>query len=151
MKKPPQKVAYLWQLGGFFSAALTVQNSPELHIRFINYFIQLSLLRSLVSLQIHILSYSRITCRKRWYFTNWMISSIISSTFNIHESPTIATIHDNTVFCWSTIWISILPWCNFWSCEREDFLITVIFKCSFTCRVRNSDPPMLGCWDLSCF
>ena len=32
----------------FFSAALTAQNSPELHFHFINSFIQSSLLRSLV-------------------------------------------------------------------------------------------------------
>ena len=32
----------------FLSAALTAQNSPELYFRFMNYFIQLSLLRSLV-------------------------------------------------------------------------------------------------------
>ena len=44
LKKPPQKVAYLWQLGGFFSATLTAQNSPEFHFRFINSFIQSSLL-----------------------------------------------------------------------------------------------------------
>ena len=31
----------------FFSAAPTAQNSPELHFRFINYFIQSCLLRSL--------------------------------------------------------------------------------------------------------
>ena len=47
----PQKVAYLWQLGGFFSLQprlpKTAQNSPELHFRFINSFIQSSLLRSL--------------------------------------------------------------------------------------------------------
>ena len=49
LKKPPQKVAYFWQLGVFFSAAPTAQNSPELHFRFISSFIQSSLLRSLVS------------------------------------------------------------------------------------------------------
>ena len=38
LKKPPQKVAYLWQF--FFSAAPTAQNSPELNIRFIDYFIE---------------------------------------------------------------------------------------------------------------
>ena len=49
MKKTPQKVAYLWQLRGFFfSAAPTAQKSPKLHFHFINYFIQSSLLRSLV-------------------------------------------------------------------------------------------------------
>ena len=32
----------------FFSAAPTAQNSPEFHFCFINYFIQLSLLRSLI-------------------------------------------------------------------------------------------------------
>ena len=47
LKKPPQKVASLWQLGVFFSAAPTAQNSPKLHFRFINYFIQPSLLGSL--------------------------------------------------------------------------------------------------------
>jgi hypothetical protein len=47
LKKTPQKVAYLWQLGVVvFSVAPTVQNSPELHFRFINYFIQSSLLWS---------------------------------------------------------------------------------------------------------
>ena len=50
LKKPPQKVAYLWQLGGFFSAALTAQNSPKNHFHFMNSFIQLSLVRSLTSL-----------------------------------------------------------------------------------------------------
>jgi hypothetical protein len=46
VEKPPQKVAYLWQF--FFSAALIAQNSPELHFRFINSFIQPSLVGSLV-------------------------------------------------------------------------------------------------------
>ena len=51
LKKTPQKVAYLVHLGGFFfSAARTAQTSPELHFRFINSFIQSSLLRSLVPL-----------------------------------------------------------------------------------------------------
>ena len=48
LNKTPQKIAYLWQLGDFFSAAPTAQNSPELHLRSINYFIQSSLLRSLM-------------------------------------------------------------------------------------------------------
>ena len=40
LKKPPQKVAYLWQLEFFFlSAAPPAQNGPELHFRFINSFI----------------------------------------------------------------------------------------------------------------
>jgi hypothetical protein len=46
MKKPPQKVAYLLQLTSwevFFSAAPTAQNSSELYFRFINSFIQPSL------------------------------------------------------------------------------------------------------------
>ena len=46
-KKLASKVANLWQF--FFSAAPTAQNSPELHFRFINYFIQSSLLRSMVA------------------------------------------------------------------------------------------------------
>ena len=29
LKKPPQKVVYLWQLGFFFSAAPTAQNSGQ--------------------------------------------------------------------------------------------------------------------------
>ena len=41
IKKPPQKVAYLWQLGVFFLC------SPELHFRFINSFIQPSRVGSL--------------------------------------------------------------------------------------------------------
>ena len=48
LKKPPQKVAYLWQLRLFFSAAPTAQNSPELHFRFISSFIQPSLVGSLI-------------------------------------------------------------------------------------------------------
>ena len=47
MKKPPQKVAYLCQVGGFFSAAPT--SSPELHFRFINSFIQPSRVESLTA------------------------------------------------------------------------------------------------------
>ena len=47
LKKPPQKVAYLWQLGVFFSAAPPSQNSLELYFRFINFSIRLSLLESL--------------------------------------------------------------------------------------------------------
>ena len=46
LKNPPQKVAYLWQ---FFLAAQTAQNSPELHFRFINSFIQPSRVESLLS------------------------------------------------------------------------------------------------------
>ena len=57
-KKPPQKVAYLWQLGGFFfSAAPPAQNSPELHFRSINLFIQPSLLESLVGIHLSPLSF----------------------------------------------------------------------------------------------
>ena len=47
LKEKNQKVAYLWQLGGFFSAAPTAQNSPVVHFRFINSFIQPSLVGSL--------------------------------------------------------------------------------------------------------
>ena len=62
MKKPPQKVRYLWQLGDFFfSAALPAQNSLELHFRFLNSFIQPSLLESLlVTLQNNSQSYNWI-------------------------------------------------------------------------------------------
>ena len=49
LKKTPQKVAYLWQLGVFFFAAPTAQNSPVLHFHFINSFI----LSSLVTLSIY--------------------------------------------------------------------------------------------------
>ena len=48
VKKPPQKVAFLWQLRIFFSAAPTAQNSQELHFHFINSFTQTSLVGSLV-------------------------------------------------------------------------------------------------------
>ena len=48
LKKPPQKVAYLWQLGVFFSAAPPAQNSPELYFRFMNFSFQPSLLESLI-------------------------------------------------------------------------------------------------------
>ena len=52
-EKTPQKVAYLWQLGVFFlSAATTAPNSSELHFRFMNSFIQSSLLESLLTLYI---------------------------------------------------------------------------------------------------
>ena len=47
LEKPPQKVAYLWQLGVFFSATPPVQNSPELHFLFIIFSTQPSLLESL--------------------------------------------------------------------------------------------------------
>ena len=54
LKKPPQKVAYLWQLGVFFlcnpdcpKQPKTAQNSPELHFCFMISFIQSSPLRSL--------------------------------------------------------------------------------------------------------
>ena len=49
LKKTPQKVAHNRPRPFFFSAAPTAQNSPELHFRFINSFIQWSLLRSLFS------------------------------------------------------------------------------------------------------
>ena len=39
-KSSPRIAANLWQLEVFFSAAPTAQNSPELHFRFINSFIQ---------------------------------------------------------------------------------------------------------------
>ena len=47
-KKTTQKVAYLWQIAVFFSAAPTAQNSPELHFRSINYSIQPSVVGSLL-------------------------------------------------------------------------------------------------------
>ena len=50
LKKPPKKVAYLWQLGGFFLCSPTAQNSPELHFRFINSFIQPSRVGSLIGM-----------------------------------------------------------------------------------------------------
>ena len=48
LKKPPQKVAYLWQLGVFFSSDPTARNSLEPHFRFINSFIQPSRVGSLL-------------------------------------------------------------------------------------------------------
>jgi hypothetical protein len=42
LKKTPQKVAYLWQLG-----APIAQNSPEVHFYLINYFIQPTCVESL--------------------------------------------------------------------------------------------------------
>jgi hypothetical protein len=51
LKKPSQKVAYLWQFGGFFSAAPTAQNSQDLHFRFINSYIKPSLVGSLTAVQ----------------------------------------------------------------------------------------------------
>ena len=50
LKKPPQKVAYLWQLGGFFLCSPDCPKQLELHFRFINSFIQSSLLRSLIQM-----------------------------------------------------------------------------------------------------
>ena len=48
LKKNTSKSCILMAVASFFfSAVLTAQNSPELHFRFINSFIQLSLLRSL--------------------------------------------------------------------------------------------------------
>ena len=49
LKKPPEKVAYLWQLGFFFSAALPARNSPELHFCFINSSIHSSVLKSVAT------------------------------------------------------------------------------------------------------
>ena len=46
LKKPPQKVAYLWQLGDFFSLPKTAQN----FISCLNFSIQPSLLESLIEL-----------------------------------------------------------------------------------------------------
>ena len=48
---------YLWQLGIFFSSAPPAQNSPELHFRSINLFIQPSLLESLVGIHLSPLSF----------------------------------------------------------------------------------------------
>ena len=49
LKKHPKNLHTYGSWEVFFSAALTAQNSPELHFRFINYFIQSSLLRSLIA------------------------------------------------------------------------------------------------------
>ena len=72
--KPTQNVAYLWQLGGFFSAASTVQNGSELHFRFINSFIQPSLVGSLLEMFSLLLTFNnRTNCLKAlagvWKFT----------------------------------------------------------------------------------
>ena len=47
LKHHPKKLHTYGSWEVFFSAAPTAKNSPELHFRFINYFIQSSLLRSL--------------------------------------------------------------------------------------------------------
>ena len=47
LKNHPKKLHTYGSWEFFSSAALTAQNSPELHLRFINYFIQLSLVGSL--------------------------------------------------------------------------------------------------------
>jgi hypothetical protein len=78
LKKPPQKVAYLWQLGGFLSAALPAQNSPELHFRFMNLSIQSSVLKSVTS----VLFYYVTLLQK---FTNFVkiLSELLSFIGNI--------------------------------------------------------------------
>ena len=48
VEKTPQKLHTYGSWEVFFSTAPTAQNSPKLHFRFINSFIQSSLLRSLV-------------------------------------------------------------------------------------------------------
>ena len=81
-KKTPQKVAYLWQLGVFFSAAPTAQNSPELHFRFINSFIQPSLVGSLMK---KLTSWNRVEgkkppslqkCWSHFFYWLWALWSI---------------------------------------------------------------------------
>ena len=53
LKKPPQKVAYLWQSGVFFlSAAPSAQNSPELHFRFIDSPIKSCVLKSVEKMHV---------------------------------------------------------------------------------------------------
>ena len=47
IEKATSKSCILMAVRSFFSAASTAQSSPELHFRFINHFIQLSLLGSL--------------------------------------------------------------------------------------------------------
>ena len=48
LKKPSQKVAYLWELGGFFLCNPDCSKLQELNFFFINSFIQPSLVGSLI-------------------------------------------------------------------------------------------------------
>ena len=50
MKKPPKKVAYLWQLGVFFLYSHACPKQPRTSFPFYNIFIQPSLLESLSTL-----------------------------------------------------------------------------------------------------
>ena len=74
----PHLVAYLWQLGVFFSAAPTAQNSPELHFRFINSFIQPSLVGSLVSMYPVVEKLLKLITSQRSYALHQAVDSELS-------------------------------------------------------------------------
>ena len=63
LKKPPQKVLYLWQLGGFFLCSPDCPKQPRTSFPFYNFFIQPSLLESLVSFLINFDSIVRLESR----------------------------------------------------------------------------------------
>ena len=85
VQKPPQKVAYLWQLGVFFfSAAPTAQNSPELHFRFMNFsdlVPKITKCRDLQCQQIYEHSFSFSSFTERLWDLN-MICSVNSNIWN---------------------------------------------------------------------
>ena len=76
----------------FFSASPTAQNSPELHFRFINSFIQLSLLRSLSLSNVeprNLPRPPRPVARRIWSFhseINWPLAKLGAFTIFLHCS-----------------------------------------------------------------
>ena len=65
LKKHPKKLHTYSSWEVFFSAASPAQNSPELYFRFINFFIQPSLLESLITPK-----YTLNVLKQAWFFHN---------------------------------------------------------------------------------
>ena len=91
LRKPPQKVVYLWQLEVFFSAAPPAQNSAELHFRFINLSIQPSLLGSPSTMHFcHVFDRFIIIVAYHWqFFSGCYIFATCGSTAALAEIWTI--------------------------------------------------------------
>ena len=106
-KKLASKVAYLWQFGFFFSAALTAQNSPKLIIRLIDSCIQWSVVLYLgfqcFQYNICWLVESQMMLYWKLLEPNWKILSRTNKLFCCYSKFRLFLTRSCSIFSWSQL------------------------------------------------
>ena len=118
IEKITSKSCWLMAVGSFFfSAAMTAQNSPELHFHFMIFFIQLSLLRSLTYLHKRIYVLWKTYLCNIWTFVKVNVKISLSA---LRATPKFAILAKQRLL--SYFWIKILAgfksrWIILWECK----------------------------------